>query len=80
MNRRKFLALTGFLPFFGLKKLLGNSDRGFRNTNFISKLTRDVNEIVDIHPSLNYKIISKEGSKMSDGLQVPALADGMGCS
>ena len=76
MDRRRFLALTGLLPFVGLKKILGNSDLG--NKKFLSKLTRDVNKIVDIHPSLNYRIISKEGSKMHDGFQVPALADGMG--
>ena len=78
MNRRKFLAMTGLFPLFGLKKILGNSNPAFLNKNFSSKLTRDVNEIIDIHPSLNYEIISKQGSKMSDGLQVPALADGMG--
>ena len=76
MDRRRFLALTGLLPFVGLKKILGNSDLG--NKKFLSKLTRDVNKIVDIHPSLKYRIISKEGSKMHDGFQVPALADGMG--
>ena len=44
----------------------------------MAKMTRDPNNIVDLHPQLQYKIISEAGSIMSDGYKVPALADGMG--
>ena len=78
MNRRTFISVSALLPFFSLRKLLGRGDLGFQNENHLDKMTKDVNKILDIHPSLDYRIISKEGSKMSDGFKVPALADGMG--
>ena len=78
MDRRTFISVSVLLPFFSLRKLLGSGDLGFQNKNHLEKMTKDVNKILDIHPSLDYRIISKEGSKMSDGFKVPALADGMG--
>ena len=78
MDRRTFISVSALLPFFSLRKLLGNGNLGFQNENHLDKMTKDVNKILDIHPSLDYRIISKEGSKMSDGFKVPALADGMG--
>ena len=78
MDRRTFISVSALLPFFSLRKLLGSGDLGFQNENHLDVMTKDVNKILDIHPSLNYRIISKEGSRMSDGFKVPALADGMG--
>ena len=78
MDRRTFISVSALLPFFSLRKLLGNGNLGFQNENHLDRMSKDVNKILDIHPSLDYRIISKEGSKMSDGFKVPALADGMG--
>ena len=78
MDRRTFISLSTLLPFFGLKKLLANRNHNFLNETFVAKMTRDPNKIVDLHPQLQYKIISEAGSIMSDGYKVPALADGMG--
>ena len=78
MDRRTFISLSTLLPFFGLKKLLANRNLNFLNETFVAKMTRDPNKIVDLHPQLQYKIISEVGSLMSDGYKVPALADGMG--
>jgi secreted PhoX family phosphatase len=34
--------------------------------------------IIDLPPGFNYKIVARTGDRMSDGLVVPALPDGMG--
>ena len=44
----------------------------------IQNLKIDPNRIIDLHPSLKYKIISEKDVLMSDGFKVPGLADGMG--
>ena len=44
-----------------------------------SKLIKDANGIINLPDGFKYKIISQFGDKMSDGLQVPNHADGMGC-
>ena len=41
---------------------------------FDQNLKIDSNNIIDLHPSLNYKIISKKNLLMSDGFKVPGLA------
>ena len=78
MNRRTFLSLSTLIPFFSLGSLLGSFSRSSRNVILNQKLKIDAKNIIDIHPSLDYKIISKEGENMSDGFKVPGLADGMG--
>ena len=72
------MTIAGLAPFYGLKELLANGDLSFRKKTIISKMTRDVNKIVDLHPQLDYKIISVAGSIMSDGFKLPDLPDGMG--
>ena len=78
MNRRTFLSLSTLIPFFNLGNLMGSFSRSSRNAILNHKLKKDAKNIIDIHPSLKYKIISKEGENMSDGFKVPGLADGMG--
>ena len=78
MNRRTFLSLSTLIPFFNLGSLLGSFSRSSTNVILNQKLRIDTKNIIDIHPSLDYKIISKEGENMSDGFKVPGLADGMG--
>ena len=78
MNRRTFLSLSTLIPFFNLGTLLVSFSRSSTNVILNQKLRIDTKNIIDIHPSLDYKIISKEGENMSDGFKVPGLADGMG--
>ena len=78
MNRREFLTLASLAPFFGLKELLAKSDSNIQKRSLISSMTRDKNKILDLHPKLQYKVISEAGSTMSDGLRLPDLPDGMG--
>ncbi len=78
MNRREFLTIAGLVPFFGLRELLGSGNLHFRNKALMGEMTRDVNKIVDLHPQLDYKILSEAGSIMSDGFKLPDLPDGMG--
>ena len=78
MNRREFLTIAGLVPFFGLRELLGSGNLHFRNKSLMGEMTMDVNKIVDLHPQLDYKILSEAGSIMSDGFKLPDLPDGMG--
>tara|TARA_B100000073_G_scaffold146394_1_gene120494 strand:+ start:1288 stop:2595 length:1308 start_codon:yes stop_codon:yes gene_type:complete len=78
MDRRNFIYLSGLLPFFGLKNLIGCVSNDSIKPNFNQKLAKDPRKIVDINSHLKYRIISKEGAIMSDGFKVPGLADGMG--
>ena len=77
MNRREFLTLASLAPFFGLKELLAKSDSNFQKRTLMSIMVRDKNKVLDLHPKLQYKVISKAGSTMSDGLRLPYLPDGM---
>ena len=75
MDRRTFISLSAILPFFGLTNLISCfSKESITNTN----LKIDPNNIIDLHPSLKYRIISEKDLIMSDGFKVPGLADGMG--
>lgn len=45
----------------------------------LGALVTDPNGILDLPAGFSYKVISKLGEAMSDGLKVPDRADGMGC-
>ena len=79
-SRRTFLKKTGYLSFGFLHLALNSQSILAKSFSKISnkKLKKDPKKILDIHPSLNYKIISTYGDKMDDGFKVPGLADGMG--
>ena len=75
MDRRTFISLSTMLPFFGFTNLISCfSKESITNQN----LKIDPNSIIDLHPSLQYRIISEKDLIMSDGFKVPGLADGMG--
>ena len=78
MNRREFLTLTSLAPFIGLKELLAINDSNIQKRTLSRSMTKDKNKVLDLHPKLQYKVISKAGSTMSDGLRLPDLPDGMG--
>ena len=75
MDRRTFISIGAVMPFFGLSNLISCFSK---ESMFDQNLKIDSNNIIDLHPSLNYKIISKKNLLMSDGFKVPGLADGMG--
>ena len=72
------MTLASLAPFFGLKELLAKSDSNIQKKTLMSRMVRDKNKVLDLHPKLQYKVISKAGSTMSDGLRLPDLPDGMG--
>ena len=75
MDRRTFISLSTMLPFFGFTNLISCfAKESITNQN----LKIDPNSIIDLHPSLQYRIISEKDLMMSDGFNVPGLADGMG--
>jgi len=78
MNRRTFISLSALVPFFGFGKLVDSLSAASGNSILNQKLKIDAKSIMDLHPALNYQLISKAGSIMSDGFKVPGLADGMG--
>ena len=80
ITRKKFLKKASILSigFAGLSNyLLSNSINEFNSISL--KLIKDSNKILDLPNGFSYKIISKFGDQMTDGLQVPNHADGMGC-
>ena len=77
MKRRTFLKTSGLLSLSFLASPLIQKNFLEGNSYLKSKIRQDVNKILDLHSSLEYKIISEAGSRMSDGLIVPGKPDGM---
>ncbi len=44
-----------------------------------STLVADAAGVLDLAPGLNYRILSRAGTSMSDGFRVPGMPDGMAC-
>ncbi|NND32076.1 MAG: DUF839 domain-containing protein [Saprospiraceae bacterium] len=88
MNRRRFIRRTGrySLGFLGLQTLaLGcmsepttstQRSPGFEHPGY-GPLQEDPAGILNLPDGFNYKIISRQGDTMSDGLLVPGAGDGM---
>ena len=77
MKRRTFLKTSGLLSLSFLASPLIQKNFLEGNSYLKSKIRQDANKILDLHSSLEYKIISEAGSRMSDGLIVPGKPDGM---
>ena len=79
MKRRKFITNTGItsLGFLALSRCSVKSKEGVKLAAKI-ELVKDPNSYMDLPVGFKYKVISKAGSPMSDGLLVPGRADGMG--
>ena len=77
MKRRTFLKTSGLLSLSFLASPLIQKNFLEGNSYLKGKVRQDANKILDLHSSLEYKIISEVGSKMSDGLIVPGKPDGM---
>jgi secreted PhoX family phosphatase len=81
INRRDFIALSSTvgLGFLGLQAFV---NKNYLNVNTSKRvgygeLVPDPNKIMDLPKGFSYKIISRQGSKMSDGFFTPGKADGM---
>ncbi len=84
MSRRNFIKRSSLvsLGFLGLKSYaqafdLDGSIEDVKKCGY-GKLKNDPEGIIRLPKDFSYKIISRRGDLMSDGFQVPGLADGMG--
>ena len=77
MKRRAFLKTSSLLSLSFLASPLIKKNILEGKSYFKNKISLDVDKILDLHSSLEYKIISRVGGKMSDGLLVPGKPDGM---
>ncbi len=78
MDRRAFISLGALLPFFGLSNFISCFSKDAKNPILNYNLSKDPNNIIDLHQALKYRVISEKDILMSDGFKVPGLADGMG--
>lgn len=80
-SRRDFIRTTGFIGigFVGLKLYAcGNRATTTEAITGYGPLVSDPDGILDLPEGFSYKIISKQGKPMADGLVVPGKQDGMG--
>ena len=78
MNTRRHFLKTGAAlaaGFGGLQLLTGTA--GARAVRGYGALRADPKKILDLPKGFSYRVISKAGTRMADGLQVPGAADGM---
>lgn len=80
VSRRQFnIGLTA-LAFCGLSNsALGKASTPMKTGIGYGPLVKDPKGLLDLPAGFSYQIISELGNKMSDGLEVPDRADGMGC-
>lgn len=79
MQRRGFLTNTSIssLGFLALSRCSLNWKAQGQGKSTL-ELIKDPNEYLDLPEGFSYKIISRAGNRMSDGLFVPGRPDGMG--
>ncbi len=81
VSRRTFvsgLSVTA-LAFTGLKLLRGSSAGAQPTAGGYGPLVPDPARLLDLPRGFAYRIVSREGEPMSDGLTTPAAFDGMAC-
>lgn len=87
MKRRSFIqkSTVAGLGFVSMQSLLQSCSTFKRNYPYQSALhrgygplERDPNGIINLPKGFKYQIISRTGDRMSDGLLVPGMLDGMG--
>lgn len=76
-SRRKFIKQSAIVS-LGFATLSRCSMKTVTEEGIKSQLITDPNNYLDLPEGFSYKIISKWGDSMDDGLKVPARADGMG--
>ncbi|NJM95335.1 MAG: DUF839 domain-containing protein, partial [Acaryochloridaceae cyanobacterium CSU_5_19] len=83
ISRRQFLSVasasfTGTMLSAPLSHLLSSAAQGLpTHTHHYGPLIRDPQGMLDLPRGFQYRILSREGQKMSDGFPVPAKHDGM---
>lgn len=79
MKRRSFIQQSTMisLGFMGLSKCSTDKSLLTKEMFRYGPLKRDSESYLDLPDGFNYKIISKAGSKMNDGLILPGAGDGM---
>lgn len=82
LNRRSFINQTAgvTLGFLGLHHLVqkGFGEQGYENQlPGYGPLKEDPYRILDLPEGFNYHVVSREGTRMADGLLVPGKPDGM---
>ncbi len=79
MNRRSFISKSAItsVGFISLARCTYKSSVQ-ENAEKVISLVKDPNNYLDLPEGFSYKVISKVGDKMSDGLSVPGRPDGMG--
>ena len=78
-DRRDFLK-KGLLAsgFMGLQRALGaTASEGGRLCEGYGPLVKDPKGVLDLPAGFSYRVISRRGTPMSDGFQVPGGPDGM---
>ena len=77
MKRRSFLYLSGILSASAFAEPLNQILQASKSRSISNKMKKDPQKIIDVHQSLSYDIISRQGDLMSDGYRVPGSPDGM---
>lgn len=77
-SRRRFLAQGGvaFIAFLGLHRLT-RSQTGIDESSPYGPLQADPEGLLDLPDGFRYRVISRSGERMDDGLPVPGKPDGM---
>ena len=80
ITRKEFIKNISIvtLGFISFSKLISSSNV-VNKLFFQNELIKDPNGVLDLPKGFSYKIISKLGDEMDDGLVVPDAADGMAC-
>src|SRR5687767_2939340 len=82
ISRREFLGRAGAvaLGFYGLRSYLSAGAADLPTTASYAPygpLLPDPHKIIDLPQGFTYRVISRAGEKMNDGLRVPDKQDGM---
>ena len=79
ISRKTFIQQISIfsLAFTGFYNMLVAADKGIKLINQNKKLITGSDSILRLLEGFNYKVISRKGQLMSDGLTVPNHADGM---
>lgn len=75
-NRREFISVSA-LAFIGLQNLVMGASASIVGGKRFGSLVVDPKGIIDLPEGFTYRILSKRGETMVDGLKVPGKPDGM---
>lgn len=80
LSRRQFSVMATSFAFMGLVRQQAFADTPTsRSVAGYGPLVPDAAGLLDLPRGFSYRVISSFGATMTDGLQVPDRADGMGC-